>query len=64
MDHSPFFLNYKRNIQTIIRVNFRLCALIQVGYVFKVKCSTAWYAALLGNLSVESCLKIRVYTQH
>ena len=32
MDHSLLFLNYKRNIQAIIKVNFRLCALIPVGY--------------------------------
>ena len=25
MDHSPLFLNYKRNIQAIIKVTFRLC---------------------------------------
>ena len=49
MDHSPLFLNYKRNIQAIIKVTFGLCALIPVG--IKV---------LFGNLSVESCLKIKV----
>ena len=32
MDHSPLFLNKKRNIQVIIKVNFRLSALILVGY--------------------------------
>ena len=37
MDHCPLFLNYKRNIQAmIIKVDFRLCALIPAGY------STAW----------------------
>ena len=36
MDHSPLFLNYKRNIQAITKVTFRLCALIPVGYC------TAW----------------------
>ena len=30
MNHSPLFLNYKRNIQAIIKVTFRLCALIPV----------------------------------
>ena len=57
MDHAPLFLNYKRNIQVIIKVTFRLCALIAVGY-------SRLNTVLLGNLSVESCLKIRVYTQH
>ena len=33
MDHSPLFLNYKRNIQVIIKVTFRLCALIPVGKI-------------------------------
>ena len=33
MDHSPLFLNYKRNIQAIIKETFRLCALIPVGYI-------------------------------
>ena len=32
VDHSPLFLNYKRNIQAIIKVTFRLHALIPVGY--------------------------------
>ena len=32
MDHGTLFLNYKRNIQAIIKVNFRSCALIPVGY--------------------------------
>ena len=32
MDHSLFFLNYKRNVQAIIKVTFRLCALIPEGY--------------------------------
>ena len=32
MDHVPLFLNYKRKIQVIIKVTFRLCALIPVGY--------------------------------
>ena len=55
MDHSPLFLNYKRNKQAkIIKVIFRLCALIQVGY-------SRQHTVLLVNLSVESCLKIRVY---
>ena len=36
MDQSPLFLNYKRNIQAIIKVTFGLCALIPVGYC------TAW----------------------
>ena len=36
MDHSPLFLNYKKNIQAITKVTFRLCALIPVGYC------TAW----------------------
>ena len=57
MDHSPLFLNYKRNKQAkIIKVIFR-CALILVGY-------SRQNTVLLVNLSVESCLKIRVYTQH
>ena len=47
MDHSPLFLNYKRNIQAIIKVTFRLCALIPVGY-------SRSNTVLLGNLSVES----------
>ena len=29
MDHSPLFLNYKRNIQAVIKVTFRLCADIE-----------------------------------
>ena len=33
MDRSPFFfLNNKRNIQAIIKVNFRLGALIPVAF--------------------------------
>ena len=54
MDHSPLFLNYKRNKQAkIIKVIFRLYALILVGY-------SRQHTVLL-NLSVESCLKIQVY---
>ena len=33
MDHSLLFLNYSRNMQAIIKVTFRLCALIPVGPV-------------------------------
>ena len=33
MDHSLLFLNYKRNIQAIIKITFRLCALIPVGLI-------------------------------
>ena len=47
MDHSPLFLNYKRNIQAIVKVTFRLCASIPVGY-------SRYNTVLLGNLSVES----------
>ena len=47
MDHSPLFLNYKRNIQAIVKVTFRLCASILVGY-------SRYNTILLGNLSVES----------
>ena len=47
MDHSPLFLSYKRNIQAIIKVTFRLYALIAVGY-------SRINTILLGNLSVES----------
>ena len=48
MDHSPLFLNYKRNKQAkIIKVIFRLYALILVGYS--------------RQHTVESCLKIQVY---
>ena len=47
MDHAPLFLNYKRNIQVIIKVTFRLCALIAVGY-------SRLNTVLFGNLSVES----------
>ena len=46
MDHAPLFLNYKRNILVIIKVTFRLCALIPVGY-------SRQNTVLLGNLSVE-----------
>ena len=47
MDHCPLFLNYKRNIQAIIKETFRLCALIPVGY-------SRLNTALLANFSVES----------
>ena len=47
MNHSPLFLNYKRNIQGIIKVTFRLCASILVGY-------SRYNTVLLGNLAVES----------
>ena len=47
MDHSPLFLNYKRNIQAIVKVTFRLCASILVGY-------SRYNTVLLGNLAVES----------
>lgn len=57
MDHAPLFLNYKRKIQVIVKVTFRLCASILVGY-------SRYNTVLLGNLAVESCLKIRLYTQH
>ena len=32
MDDAPLFLNYKRKIQVIVKVTFRLRALIPVGY--------------------------------
>ena len=55
MDYGLLLLNHKRNIQAIlIKVNFRICALISVGYL---RLNTV----LLGNLSVESCLKLLMY---
>lgn len=66
MNHSPLFLNYKRNIQAIIKVTFRLCALIPVDIQGKIL-----YCLVTSRsdhddriMTVESCLKIRVYTQH
>ena len=65
MDHCPLFLNYKRNIQAIIKVTFRLCALIPVGYSRYGKilsCLVTSWSNLDGRImTVESCL---VYTQH
>ena len=57
MDHSPLFLNYKRNIQAVIKVTFRLCADIEGKILYCLVTSRSNHDRRI--MTVESCLTRR-----